>query len=255
MRLGCLPYLNVKPLVYTLERALPEGWELVYAPPAQLAQMLVRGEIAAAPVSSYAALAYGFDHVPGICIAADGPVRSVLMLSKKAASNIDTLALDTGSLSGANMVRIILDEVYNCRPELVRIAPTPVERMLDNADAALVIGNPAMLCSKDGLIVLDVAEEWKKLTGLPAVFALWAGNGITPELIEVLNEAKSVGMTKLPEIAREESQRLGLPYDVCLDYLSRIMVYDLGPRESAGLEAFRSKLSAHDLLKPEVAAR
>lgn len=255
MRLGCLPYLNVKPLVYPLEHGgLPQGWELAYAPPAQLAQMLVRGEIAAAPVSSYAAIAYGFDYVPGICIAADGPVKSVLVLSKKEANNIDTLALDTGSLSGANMARIILDEVYGCRPELVRIAPTPVERMLDNADAALVIGNPAMQCSKDGVILLDVAEEWKKLTGVPAVFALWAGNGITPELVEVLNEAKSVGMTKLPEIAGEESERLSLPYDLCLDYLSRIMIYDLGEREAAGLEAFRSKLAAHDLLRIETPA-
>lgn len=252
MKLGCLPYLNVKPLVYTLEHGgLPMGWRLAYAPPAQLAEMIVGGVIAAAPVSSYAALAYGFDHVAGICIAADGPVRSVLMLSKKDPQNVDTLALDTGSLSGANMLRIILDEAYGCRPELVRIAPTPVESMLDSVDAALVIGNPAMQCCKDGLMVLDVAEEWKKLTGLPAVFALWAGREITPELVDVLHEAKSMGMSRLPEIAREESQRLCLPYDVCEEYLSRIMIYDLGEREQAGLEAFRAKLAAHDLLKPE----
>lgn len=254
MKLGCLPYLNVKPLVYPLEHGgLPQGWELVYAPPAQLAQMLLREEIAAAPVSSFAALAYGLPYVPGICIAADGPVSSVLMLSKKEPQSLDTLALDTGSLSGANMLRIILDEAYGCRPELVRIAPAPVERMLDNCDAALVIGNPAMQCSKNGLLVLDVAEEWKKLTGLPAVFALWAGKGITPELIEVLHDAKAAGISKLPEIAREESAKLGLSCDLCLDYLSRIMVYDMGEREELGLRAFRDKLAAHGLMGTEAA--
>jgi chorismate dehydratase len=254
MRLGCLPYLNVKPLVYTLEHGgLPKGWELVYAPPAQLAEMLLREEIAAAPVSSYAVLAHGFDHVPGICIAADGPVKSVLMLSRKEPRNLNTLALDSGSLSGANMLRIILDEAYDCRPKLVRMAPTPVNKMLESCDGALLIGNPAMQCSKEGLIVFDVAGEWKKLTGLPAVFALWAGRGITPELVEVLHKAKITGLTRLAEIAREESQLLGLTYDLCEEYLSRIMIYDLGERESMGLETFRAKLAAHDLLKPEVA--
>lgn len=253
MRLGCLPYLNVKPLVYTLEHGgLPAGWELVYAPPSQLAEMLAAGEIAAAPVSSFATFTNpDFNICPGICIAADGPVKSVLLLSKKSIENLDTVALDTSSLSGASMLKIILAELYNLHPRFVRLTPEPVESMLERCDAAMVIGNPAMMCSKDGLTVVDLAREWKKLTGLPAVFAVWAGKGITPELIEVLHEAKAEGISRVHDIALEESARLGLPFDVCDDYLARIMVYDLGDREARGLAEFRRKAIAHGLLEPE----
>ncbi len=254
MKLGCLPYLNVKPLVYTLEHGgLPEGWELVYAPPSRLAEMLVSGEIAAAPVSSFATFMHPDMAIcPDICIAADGPVRSVLLLSKIELPNLNTVALDTSSLSGASMLKIILDEAFDLHPEFVRMPPAPVSRMLEECDAAMVIGNPAMLYPKAGLHVLDLAEHWKELTGLPAVFAVWAGRGITPELVDTLKETKREGQSRLTEIAEEEAARLGISFDVCHDYLSRVMVYDMGEREMQGLEAFRRKCHAHGLLQAEV---
>ena len=262
MKLGSLPYLNVKPLVYSLEHGgLPHGWELVYAAPAELADMLARGEIAVAPVSSFAC----FENpqlgiCPGICIAAYGPVKSVLMLSKKPLDTVGTVALDTSSLSGANMLKIILDEAYNLRPEFIRLPPGAVAGMLDEADAVLVIGDQAMLCPKDGLFVLDLAEEWGKLTGLPAVFAVWAGPGITPEVIDILHDAKREGISALEQIAREESARLGLAFETCHNYLSQVMIYDLGDREMLGLKLFRDKSIEHGLVKStsadiEVAAR
>ena len=250
MKLGCLSYLNVRPLVYTLENGgLPKGWEFVYAPPSVLAGMLASGEIAAAPVSSFACFVNpDFDICPGICIAADGPVTSVLLLSKKPITAIETVALDTSSLSGANLSRIILSEGYGMHPRFVQCSPDPVSAMLEVADAALVIGDPAMVCPKDGLLVMDLAEEWKKLTGLPMVFAVWAGQGVTHEVVVVLHEAKRRGMAMLEQIALEESQRLSLPYEQCYEYLSRIMVYDMGERETQGFELFREKAAAHGLL-------
>jgi chorismate dehydratase len=255
MRLGCLPYLNVKPLVYPFEHGeLPRGWELVYAPPAELAGMLRRGEIAAAPVSSFATfIDPELEIVPGICIAADGPVKSVLLLSKKPRADLDIVVLDSGSLSGANMLRIILEEAYGLTPTYVTARPEPVSRMLDEADAAMGIGNPAMLHPKEGLIVLDIAEEWKKLTGLPAVFAVWAGKGITPELVSALQDAKLRGMKMVREIAIEESEKLGLPFDLCHEYLSKTIGYDLGEREILSLKVFRDRAKAHGLLDQEAA--
>lgn len=253
MKLGCLPYLNIKPLVYTLEHdGLPEGWELVYAPPSRLAQMLADHQITAAPVSAFATFVNPELNIcPGICVAADGPVKSVLMLSKKPIEELDTIALDTSSLSGACMLRILLKELYNLEPQFVRSSPDCVPDMLNKADAALVIGNPAMTCSKEGLHVFDLAGEWKKLTGLPAVFAVWAGSEISSELIDVLTRAKNVGLTKLDEIALNESERLGLPFEVCDEYLKKIMVYDLGERELQGLDLFRRKALEHGLASVE----
>lgn len=254
MRLGCLPYLNVRPLVYTLEQGgLPEGWELVYAPPSVLAGMLAREEIAAAPVSAFACYANpSFGVCPDMCISADGPVNSVLMLSKVPFEYVRTVALDTSSLSGANMLKIILAESHGLTPAFIHGDPACVPAMLDSADAALVIGDPAMLCSKDGLRVLDLGAEWRELTGLPAVFAVWAGKGITPELVDVLHAAKAEGMAMLPEISENESARLGLPYDTCFDYLSQTIKYDFGEREQRSFVAFREKAIAHGLVDGRV---
>jgi len=250
MKLGCLPYLNVRPLVYTLEKGgLPDGWELVYAPPSALAGMLDRGEIAAAPVSSFACFRNpDFNVCPEICIAADGPVKSVLLLSRVPVEKIERVALDTSSLSGANMLRIILNETYNLAPEYIHARPDSVSDMFIDADAAMVIGDPAMQCDKDGLFILDLAQEWKKMTGLPAVFAVWAGKGITDDLVTVLQEAKQKGMTMLQEIVQTESARLGLPAGLCYDYLSNIIIYDMGEREKRGFETFREKARAHGLI-------
>jgi len=245
--------LNVKPLVHSFEHGgLPSGWELVYAPPAELAEMLASGEIAAAPVSSFATFRNpDLEICPGICIAADGPVQSVLMVSKYALENICTVALDSGSLSGANMLRIILAEAYGMRPSFLPMSPESVSAMLAVCDAALIIGNPAMLCPKDGLVVFDIADEWKKLTGLPAVFAVWAGPEMTPELVGVLHDSRNEGMARLEDIARQECDRLGLPFEVCYAYLSEIMIYDLGEREARGLKMFRDKCVEHGLLHIE----
>ena len=250
MKLGFLPYLNVKPLIYTLEHGgMPRGWECVYAPPSRLARMLVSGEIAAAPVSSFATFIHPELQIcPDICIAADGPVHSVLLLSRKPIRDIRTVALDTSSLSGASMLRIILDEIYNLHPEFINIPPDPVDVMLNKCDAAMVIGNPAMLYPKDGLYVLDLAQEWGKLTSLPAVFAVWAGLEMIPELISVLQDTKSQSMKMIPEIVRDESEKLGLSEAVCEEYLTRIIRYDLGEREAQGLKTFEKKCKEHGLL-------
>jgi len=250
MRLGCLPYLNVKPLVYSFENGgLPEGSELVYAPPSELAAMLAAGSIDAAPVSSFATFANpGLEICPGICIASDGPVRSVLLFLKAPLSSIRRIALDTSSLSGANMLRIVLRERYGLDPEFVSARPGPVDAMLSEADAALLIGDPAMLAAKDGLQVLDLGAQWRLLTGLPAVFAVWAGSRMSHELVSALGEAKRTGVEQIEEIAETEAVRLGLSSEYCLEYLRDVIIYDLGQRELAGLDAFREKCVAHGLV-------
>lgn len=258
LRLGCLPYLNVKPLIYPFEHgALPDEWKLIYEPPSALAGMLSDGTVDVAPVSSFACLADPkLTIVPGICIASDGPVRSVLMLSKVEPGSIRTVATDSSSLSGRALLRIILAENYGVEPELVTEDPG-VQSMLSRHDAALIIGNPAMLCDKTGLNVLDLGEEWMKLTGLPAVFAVWAGieKSLTPELIRNLSAAKEEGTKRIREIAEEESPRLGLPFEICEDYLANVMRYDLGSREMESLHMFGRKSLEHGLIDSEPTLR
>ncbi len=254
VKLGCLPYLNVKPLVYRFEHGeLPEGWDLVYATPSTLAKMLASERIDAAPVSSFACLANrDLGIVPGICIASEGEVTSVLMLSKCEPQKVRSVAADTSSLSGRALLRIVLSENYGVHPEFVDCEPV-IEKMLAEHDGALIIGNPAMLADKTGLHVLDLGDEWMKLTGLPAVFAVWAGpkQSITPELVDQLTAAKEDGLQRIVEISKEQSLRLGLPQKLCEDYLARVMKYDLGPQQIESLRTFGQKARKHGLIDHE----
>lgn len=251
VRLGCLPYLNVKPLVYPFEHGgLPQGWDLVYATPSTLAKMLEDGRIDVAPVSSFACLSGSrLSIVPGICIASYGSVDSVLMLSKVEPVKVKTVAADTSSLSGRALLRIVLSENYGIEPEFIDCEPN-VEAMLARHDGALIIGNPAMLCDKTGLYVLDLGEEWLKLTGLPAVFAVWAGpkEALTAGLVHDLANAKNEGMSRTNEIADEQSPRLGITPEVCRNYLANIMKYDLGAKEIESLRVFGRKAFEHGLI-------
>lgn len=251
IRLGCLPYLNVKPLIYPFEHdQLPEDWELVYEPPSTLARMLGEGTLDAAPVSSFAVFANPkLSIVPGICIASRGAVDTVLMLSKVPVHQVKTVALDTSSLTGASLLKIVLKERYGVVPTFVSHPPM-LGPMLEIADAALMIGNPAMLADKSGLYILDLGLEWFNLFGLPMVFAVWAGpkERITPELIRTLHSAKDQGISVVEKIAKEESVKLGVSEEVCFDYLTERIKFDLGPDELDGLRVFALKAYEHRLV-------
>ena len=250
MKLGCLPYLNVKPLVYMFEHeGLPKNWELVYAPPSRLAEMLKQNQIDSAPVSVFASfLNPTLKYLPNIGIASNGSVKSVLLFSKKEIKDISTVALDTSSLSGAAMLKIILSERYNIEPSYISSKPDLVSETLKSVDAALIIGNPAMFFNADGYNILDLGLEWKEHTGLPAVFAIWAYNKENEELIYNLRIAKEDGMMHLDDIAKEESVKLGLDYEYCLNYLKNVIVYDFSSEHIKSIETFKNKSFAHGLL-------
>ncbi len=249
MRLGCLPYLNVRPLVYTLEHGgLPEEWRLVYDVPARLARMLEEEYVAAAPVSSFAVLnSSDMQICPGICIASEGKVESVLILSKVPVEEVRSVGLDSSSLTGRAMTRIILSELYGLQCEYHDMGQLGVQHELEKHDACLLIGDPAMKANKESLYVYDVGEKWHELTGFPAVFALWAGYGIDKNVERVLREAKDAGMQSLSEIAREQASVVGVDYDFALHYLMDVMVYDMGVREEKSLEIFRDKCMRHGM--------
>ncbi|MDO8683433.1 MAG: menaquinone biosynthesis protein [Armatimonadota bacterium] len=252
--LGCLPFLNVKPLSYLLENeALPDGWSLRYAPPSELAKLLQAGEICAAPVSSFECLQNpNLKIIPDICIASRGAVKSVLLFSKVPMEKLSSLALDSGSLSGAAMLKIILAESYGATPEFVACEPD-IDLMLDKCDAGLLLGNAAMQANArigSDIHVMDLGEEWLRLTGLPAVFAVWAVTACAPlaELIPILQKSKAAGMRAVREIAEAESNKIGLSFDVCYDYLANVMIYDMRPAELEGLKMFACKAYEHGLL-------
>ncbi|HHT9133098.1 MAG TPA: menaquinone biosynthetic enzyme MqnA/MqnD family protein [Candidatus Tripitaka californicus] len=275
LRIGAVPYLNTKPLVAGIEGG--RGVELRLAVPSQLPDLLEQGELDVALIPSIEYLrGRPFFVVPDTSIASRGAVESVLLfLRVPSVRDIKRVALDESSLTSAALVRIILQERYGLRLSSVEYVPWPRNQDLNDtqADAVLVIGDNAMKmasrmrnaeCSKCGFRIaecgikttphsafpiphsertphsLDLGAEWKALTGLPFVYALWGTSkkGLVDSARRLLNEAKRKGLAALPEIARREAKRLGLEPGFCLRYLSENICYELGEAEVAGLRQF-----------------
>ncbi len=248
--LGCLPYLNVRPLIRSIERDVPPGYELIYTVPSNLARRLENGTCDIAAVSSFEALrSPDLVIVPGISIATDGPVTSVMLFSNAPFDQIRRVALDTSSLTGAALTRVILADVYGNAPEFIRADPDP-DAMLQQAGACLLIGNNAMTIAPDTPYVLDLGEAWQHLTGLPFVFAVWAARrcAVDERDVRILLDARSAGLKEIDAITAETAPEMGLPESVVRAYLSEIMVYCLGERELAGLSEYLCRCQAHGLL-------
>jgi chorismate dehydratase len=251
--IGSVPYLNGRPLVRWFtdtEEGRASGVRVVEAVPSKLARMLEAGEVAAALVSSFELLRTpGLVYAPGMAVAADGPVLSVRMLSKVPVREVRRVALDTSSLTSVALLKILLAEAYGLAPEYVP-HPPHLERMLAEADAALLIGDLGYRDYGPDLHALDLGAAWKDLTGLPFAYALWIGypDKLTPDLAATLRRAKDWGEAHLEQIARAEFERLDETYERSRDYLTRIMRYTVGPREEEALRLFGEKAHTTGLL-------
>jgi len=258
-RLGVVPYLNAKPLVYDLEQNPRPNVTLVEAVPSALLERLRAGELDAAVVSSVACLDDGrLVPLAGHGVAAFGPVDSIRLFCKEEPGRLRRVALDTSSRTSTVLARILLAECFGARPEYVSMGPD-LEAMLAAADAGLLIGDPAMRAhyttpwERAGLRSLDLGELWGRLTGLPFVYAAWIAPREleTGPLVRLLAEACEAALPHLDAIGDAASVRLGLPQAACRNYLRNVMVYDLGPREWEGLRRFQALAIRHGLLPPD----
>jgi chorismate dehydratase len=251
--IGSVPYLNEKPLTRWFthtDEGCNSGIEVIYAVPSELAGMLARGEISAALVSSFEYLRTpGYEIVPNIAIATQDEVLSVRAFSQVPWRFTQSVALDTSSLTSAALLKILLADVYNAHPNFINHAPD-LDAMLAVADAGLLIGDAGMLASDKGLLTLDLGSAWRRLTGLPFVYACWIGRAenITEDLVQALTTAKAWGLTQLREIAVEQAEKLQCPEALCRRFLTEIMDYDLGEEELRGLEEFAARARHHQLL-------
>jgi chorismate dehydratase len=256
LRVGAVSYLNARPLYHQIDRLAPEA-RLTLDLPSRLADGLARGELDVALIPSVeylrGAAAHGYRIVPEIAIAARGPVRSVKLFSRVPLGQIDRLALDEGSRTSQALCRVWLDAAHGVQPGRVEILPMGVSALESTADAVLVIGDRAMKVPDAPFAhVVDLAEAWNALTGLPFVFALWVARAGVDlgDLPAALAACKAAGLADAEGLAARHAPRLGLDHDVCLDYLTRVLSYDLGPPERAGLARF-ARMAAALGLAPE----
>ena len=246
IRVGAVSYLNAKPLYHRLCEFASDV-RLSMDVPSRLAEQLANGslDVALIPSVEYLrGLEKGYEILPGFAIAARGPVRSVKLFSRVEWPRIRRLALDAGSRTSQALARIWLDERHGVRPEIVEELPLGVSALESTADAVLVIGDRAMKVPHDPFReVVDLAEAWVELTGLPFVFALWVARGGVDlgSLPSALERSRSEGLAHAAELAATHGPRLGLDVTTCYDYLTKVLSYDLGEPEIAGLRTFAGK--------------
>jgi chorismate dehydratase len=176
LRLGVVEYLNARPLAYGLDRH-PERFSLRFDVPARCAQLLHEGAIDLGTIPSIEYLrGDGLAVVPGVAIGCDGPVESVAIFTRTPLDRVATLALDTSSRTSVVLARVLCDRHFGIRPEMRPMAQDP-PMMLQACDAAVVIGDAALFFDHEaaGAQKIDLGAAWRAWTGLPFVFAVWAG--------------------------------------------------------------------------------
>jgi len=241
-RVSAVSYLNTSPLVWgMLHGGQRDLFDLEFRLPADCADHLASGAADIGIVPSFELTRQDLEIIPGAGIACHGAVRSILLISRPPAAQIRTLALDSSSRTSVALACVILERRYGAVPQTVSHAPD-LDAMLRMADAALIIGDPALHIDPVSLPwhVYDLGAEWVEMTGLPMVFAVWAGHKgtVTPEVVAAFQESCRYGLSRLEEIVVAESRARGFAPDLVRDYLTRHIVHELGPREYQGMELF-----------------
>ena len=243
LRIGCVQYLNAKPLIRDY---CDRGGRVVFEHPAQLAEMIARGELDAALVPTYEALRLpGFHAADGVSISSRGPVYSVFLAHRGCLNKVRSIALDPASRTSTHLLKVLLAEYHDLEPEYSCANP-------EASDARLLIGDQAIEFRKEhgaAFSYLDLGGEWARCTSLPFVFAVWL---IRPDVAKMeavadaLRALKRAGLEHLGEIAREQK-------DVAFAtrYLTEHIRFDLGEKEKTGIEKFRELLIKHSLLHAE----
>ena len=240
LRLGAVSYLNTKPLVYGLD-AHPDQFDVRFDVPAKCAELLHEGRVDLGLIPAIEYLRGHYAIVPDVSIASDGPVATVAVFTRRPIREVETIALDLSSRTSVALTRVLCAKHWHITPKFTPSEPD-LEAMLHRADAALVIGDPAFEIdpAKNGVTKIDLGAEWKAMTGLPFVYAMWVGRpgAATPEQCRALRQARDAGVANLPKIARQVGGGNDRLEQRALEDLRDNLKYGLGRAEQAGLRKF-----------------
>jgi chorismate dehydratase len=255
VRIGAVGYLNARPLVYGLEQ--DPRFHVRYDFPARCAELLHAGEtdLGLIPSIEYLRGPAGVDTyriVPDLAITSRGAVASVAIFTTREMRDVRSIALDTSSRTSVALTRVMCARVFGIEPRFEPLGPD-LGAMLARADAALIIGDTALFLESGAVDVagddrvgavmvekIDLGQLWYETTGLPFVYAFWAGRQdcLRPEHVDALIATRDASLRRTGEIAD-----LYFPDDadkraVAEQYLRDNIKYLLGPDERAGLERF-----------------
>lgn len=240
LRLGKVDYINCLPVYHALEEGLlPLEVELVKGTPTQLNRMFLDGKIEATPISSieYARNIDCCFILPELSISADGRVDSILFFSRIPVTELEAkkVCLTDSSATSVVLLKVLLEHYYHVDVQY-ETAPPDLDKMLDVADGALLIGDDAMKAhyrvEQQGLPyhVTDLGEAWKQFTGEKMVYAVWvvrkAYAEANPQEVELicrsLQESKDIGQTQMTDIVAKAQKKSGLPLPLIEEYFKTI---------------------------------
>jgi len=256
-------YINCEPVYYGIEQgAIPAACRIVDGTPTELNGMLRAGELDMSVISTieYARHPDRYLILPDLAIASDGPVESVLFLSRVSPSDLDgkLVHLNKDSLTSIFLVKILLSRGFGVRPLYQHAEVQAIELLPENVAGVLMIGDPALRARGRLPHALDLGQGWKDLTGLPFVFAVWAvrrdfyrdHREETHRLHQALLRSKRYSLAQLDSICEAVYQRVGLSREACSIYLKERLSFDLTPRHLEGLRHFLAILEAEGELVP-----
>jgi chorismate dehydratase len=276
LRISIVQYLNTAPLVWGFTHGPLAGkYELSFTVPSQCAEALREGEadIAIIPAIEYQRIG-GLVMLPNMAIASKNLVRSLLLVAKKRIDDVRSIALDSSSRSTQALTRILCADSWRISPKFFEAAPD-LDAMLHDADAALLIGDPALrlaillegkarreqgalLCDANAagvngpgeLHIYDMVAEWQSTTGLPAVLALWAAREgvVSEEVLRDFAASRVFGLAHIPEISEVAAFELKLPAAAMAAYLQQNIDYSLDTDNQRGLEKFFARAAALGLV-------
>jgi chorismate dehydratase len=246
IRVSLVDFVNAWPLTWGFLRGAVDGVECLSDLPSECADRLARGEVDAGLIPSIeAARIPGIRIVRGVGIASNERVRSVLLASPRPLEEARTVALDRASRSSAVMAQILYEDLLHARPEF-HPGASDLQEMLRHHDAALLIGDPALKADLSGLHVLDLAEGWHRLTGLPFVLAVWA---VRPDVApEPFLWSRDYGKARRDELIELAEKRTGIGPAVLAEYLQGDLHHDLEEQDEKGLAEFFRRAAAHGFI-------
>ncbi len=238
LRIGCVQYLNSRPLICAYDGPV------IFEHPSALGRMLSAGELDVALVPVFKALSEPhFLLVDGAAVACDGPVFSVFLAYRGELADVQSVALDPASMTSAHLLQVLLAEYHGLHPTYG-----------STGDARLLIGNQAiefrLAADNAGWRFLDLGAEWKRCTGLPFVFALWAMRPDTPEPLAVadaLRALKKEGLQRIPALIMAET--FATP-GFRLRYLTQHIAFGIGQAGREAISKYRALLSQNALIAP-----
>jgi chorismate dehydratase len=258
MKIGRIPYINCYPVYGAIDRGIVKlDAELVDGVPTDLNRKMAAGALDISVVSAveYARDADRYLLLPDLAISCDGPVRSVMLFSKRPATELTSrdVIVSKSSMTSVALLELLFENVWHSRPRFIPGDAEVKDVVIagsNDADARLVIGDAALVLGSNHRdrypFVYDLGQTWKDWTGQPFVFAVWVAQRATDVKEALVAHASLItsrnwGLQHLSELAEQAHKATGVARDVCAEYLSGLD-YGLSYPHLAGLTEFYRRL-------------